>query len=212
MKEGGEKREAIEAAFYHQYGKTIAAWAQLECVLSRWFHRMLCYKPLSTGAFSHAVFYSGKSFAVKRDMLVAVLQKLDPRVSYTDMAPSPDADTLLFLRKAIKLANNYSTTRNAIVHRMSMFNTNTNRIGLVEGDHWWEDGLDIKELDIAEKNFTSLARLLQGVLLTQVNKAPQPITPQEALQQVLAMPKEASSDQPNQTAAKRQRRPRSSQA
>jgi hypothetical protein len=65
----GKNVTEITNAFYHQYGKTVDAWASLERCLAD------CFRLLSgtSVAMADAIFYSGRSFQTRRDLMYAAL-------------------------------------------------------------------------------------------------------------------------------------------
>lgn len=199
---------ALLDEFHLQYGKTLGQWADLEHVLSWWFHRLTRAADAAAGTNS-ALFYSGRSFQTRRDLLQAALDHHSPEFRAPGLKEPLDADTLTFLREAFRLAFNYSNSRNRIAHRLVMFESNSKTITLQEGDSWWsKDGHTLADLRSMETNYRALKDALVTVLIPAM--AEQPMTPQEALVRVRTMPREAHSNQPNPMRAKRQKPPQPS--
>lgn len=165
--------------FFVQYGKTIAAWASLELALNLWF----CKLTNMDGRMSTAIFYSGRSFQTRRDVLLATLE-------YARI----DQDTLAFLRAALKKSTAYSNARNQIAHRLFHFDQDRQEMVLSEGSEILSlssnAGHTISGLGQMMWNFHALDNLLLNVLFPKQRK--NPLTPQEGLARVRELPNLAS--------------------
>jgi hypothetical protein len=137
---------------------------------------------------SAAVFYSGRSFAARRDMLMAVLQ----------IGPQDDAVTV-FCRTAVKKAGQFEAGRNVTAHRLFVFDEQARSAELREGNKWWnaQGGYDLAALKAMESNFTTLKVILRDVYMTLkrpgFGESLARTTLQEGLEQVQRLPTEADS-------------------
>jgi hypothetical protein len=207
-------------AFYLQYGKALAEWANLELVLSYWFTHL---SGMGT-AMASAVFYSVNSFDAKNVMLLAALREAKrmrvPGVSQAffarrnrgeKLAKKPlESQLAKFLTKAFSKAAQYSEARNKIAHQLSMTNQDTLEVQLVERGRWWErDGLKINHLHEIETNFKSLKTILRDVwvYVCVPEKTLPRATPEEGLQQLCALPKQAHPPLPSQNPGGQQGQP-----
>lgn len=181
-------------AFYCQYGKTVDQWAMLEYALSLWFQRLTGMKP----DMSAAIFYSGRSFQTRKDLLLAALSKSDQPAEVNE-----------FCKEAFKRAFAYSGTRNMIAHRMFVFDAAANVMRLHEGEEWWRgEGLDIKALAAMGTAFGSLTGLLMDVLRPE--RCQSPATPQEGLSRLRSLASRALSTPPAPTPSETPPRPQPS--
>jgi hypothetical protein len=118
---GGKNVTEIANAFYLQYGRTVDAWASLERCLAD------CFRLLSgtSIAMADAIFYSGRSFQTRRDLMLAALA-----------TSTLDKEIIDFLAAAVRRAAEYSKFRNQIAHRIVVYNTVTEQAEMREGpDH-----------------------------------------------------------------------------
>lgn len=192
-------------AFYAQLGKALDAWATLELVLSWWF----AYLTGMHEAMARAIFYSANSYSTKRDMLRLALDTARsswrppaiPTKPYVPLLAAPK-DMTDFLSLAFKVAGQYSTARNSVAHRMTVFHEETNGYIMVDRGRWWsESGLTRDHLLEMEDNITRLKDILRDVHICLVS--PEKALPQmplaEGLRQVQSLPNQAHSLITNQS-------------
>ncbi len=176
-----EARDPAKDKFYTQYGKAMAAWADLEGVLCDWFRRIL--EPKGNGQVNaEAIFYSARSFNGRADMLKAATGAR----SLTD-------DQRTFIRKAIKRVSDYNQFRAKLAHRVTIqrsgFGPEEDGFALYEGDD--TSGRNTENPPIREehllnatRNFDALSWIIGAV------SVPGGIEPQEALQLIGRFPRE----------------------
>jgi hypothetical protein len=168
--------------FYLCYGQTLAAWAELEQNLARVFC-ILCNMNSACG-LGPALFFSGRSFATRADLLTAAVDAADK-----------DLETALVIRAIIKKARQFSSARNAIAHGVPASfweNGHTEGIRIKEGKRAYEHGgIGLPELHEAHANFSTLSMLARKVYV-----AADEGRLQEHLERVQALPKDAYK-QPN---------------
>jgi hypothetical protein len=204
-----ESENPLAKEFFEQYGKTLSEWASLEHVLSLWFNYAI-RMPQGGIGISRAIFYSGRNFDSRRNLILSALSQYEPPsfpLKFPNMPDGPNESERIFLKAAIKLAFTYSRERNRLAHRLAVHNTTEEKFELVEGDAWHMPGIDIEELRIIERNFSILKTIL---VKTLPRPTQQIMLPQEALQLILSMPSEASSLQPREKRSERRRRSQSS--
>jgi hypothetical protein len=178
--------EQAHDRFYTQYGAAMAAWSRLELALSYWFHSIAGTNNLKS---AEAIFYSGRSYQTRRDMLAAALA-----------TANLDEHTHTFLTAAFKKAARYSEARNHIAHRLFMSYDDKIDLFLQHPPHW--DSPDVHTVsDLAEmaKNFDALGVLLMRARQNRTHRGLPPLTLQEALAQVRALPNQAFPDRSSPT-------------
>lgn len=169
--------------FYIAYGKVIDEWAFIEFVLAHIFGAIT----LIDNRMSEALFYSGRSFQTRRDLLAAAIEH-SPAKGAAD-------DILEFAKACLKKANQYSTFRNALAHRLILWNHITDRGELREGDDI--ENLDSKKLYLiedlvtAQKNYHSFRMLMLKVIKPETYQPE--LSPEEGRELILALPNEAQS-------------------
>lgn len=94
--------------FYAQYGKALAAWADLEGALCRCFTRII--EPGGDGEVNgDGIFYSARSFNGRAEMLKAATASRNLTEGRRN-----------FVRKAIKKAGEYNKFRAKLAHRITI--------------------------------------------------------------------------------------------
>lgn len=173
--------------FHLEYGRAADAWATLEYVLSMWFRELAGMQNNNAAFMSSRLFYSGRSFQTRRDLLRAALEE-------TEL----DADTVAFFRAALKLSTTYSADRNRIAHRVFVQHRSPDVIRLHEGGILFDlaDGTTITELQNMTANLGRLKRILLSCLPRHRNRVP----PAEALRQLAELPTQAFSSPPDSNA------------
>lgn len=91
----------VDAAFYINYGRAMAAWGDLENSLANLMLALSKVKP----EFGFAMFYSAKSFAGRLEMVRACV----PVVRTTPQGRH-------YLKEALNKASGYATVRNRLAH------------------------------------------------------------------------------------------------
>jgi len=163
---------SVGDAFFLQYGQTLAEWAELEFVLSSWFH----FVTEMNFRMAEAVFYSGRSFNSRRDMLLRAIPQ-----------STLDEATKTFLVEAVKRASAYSAARNTIAHDLAVMCEDIDQMAIVPGDRIWSaERVTITSLKEAQQNFRSLRSLLLNGLPPGSEKQPA-----ELYRQVCTLPKKA---------------------
>lgn len=139
-----------------QYGLALSAWSQIENRLG-WLFSALCNLSSGPNGMGSALFYSGRSFASRADLLDAAI-----RANTT----APEFQKALF-RAILKKARQFSAARNRIAHG---FPSTLVGVGpyqgpkIREGDEiWLSDGIDLKMLHIAADNFLELRGLIDKI-------------------------------------------------
>lgn len=172
-----ETRSPIAERYYMQYGKAMAAWADVEMALSDWFRRAI--QPLQAqDVNADGIFYSARSFAGRADMLKAAT---DSRLL--------SGDERQFIRKALKRASVYNTFRAKLAHRVTVekrgFGPTEDGLFLHEGgDSFGKAAIDVAHLESATLNFDAL----KWIILT--TSVPGGIEPEEGRRLVSLLPKE----------------------
>ena len=142
--------------FHLQYGETLAQWALLEENLGEIF----CW--LCGFTFDHplgrAVFYSGRSFATRADLLSAAIRCSERSKELGELFAA-------ILKKARQL----SSSRNVIAHGVprNFFSDKEGCLGwtIKEGEFSWDrGGIGLHELENAEKNFRLLTIICTRIL------------------------------------------------
>jgi hypothetical protein len=176
---------AALAEFHQAYGKTLAAWSRVEEGLFEWFKRC-------TGLheqFARAVFYSARSFAGRRDMLVAAIP-----------FSTCDEKTREGIRLCLKRARTYSEFRNRVTHGHPIFTymLTPPQFVFVQGRVLSSPSDDkaatLNDLRIAADNFDRLAELLLGFHPEWQHPD---VCEQGCLAEILSLPTEANSTEPS---------------
>ncbi len=170
--------------FYHTFGKALAQWAELEYYLSLLF---ACAADL-TFQVAEAIFYSGRSFRSRADLLAAALthSKLNP--AWTD-----------FVEGVLLKAVGYEGFRNQLAHRTFHPNALDDNGGpiewrLKEGNKWNEpDGISASQVETACANFLALTNVIVYAL-HDIEKTEHPT---KHLERLVLVPSEATSSQPS---------------
>lgn len=167
--------------FYMQYGKAMAAWADLEEALCYWFRQSI--EPKGKGNVNaEGIFYSARSFNGRADMLKAASQ-----------SRLLTAEQRAFVRKAIKKASDYNKFRAKLAHRMTIqkrgFGPEEDGFALYEGDDTSgrnKENPPITETHLlhATTNFDALSWVIGSV------SVPGGIEPEEGLRLIDQFPKE----------------------
>lgn len=134
--------------FFVTYGRTLAGWAQIEYMLSRWFFRLTKIDH----NLADSLFYSGRSFQTRRDLFKVAIahdKNLDPELR-------------ALLRLILKRCNQYSSARNEISHGMVVYDSGEERMFLAQGDSLGipHHRRGIPEIDKAGDYFHTLANLM----------------------------------------------------
>ena len=165
-------------AFYIQYGKALASWAQVEDQLCVGFCLMLNQPPF--GGFARALFFSGRSFASRADLMSAAIAH-----GNVEEVAKPVWKALL------KKARQFSAARNAIAHgvpvSLHIDLAPYEGIKIKEGVGTWDEGgINVSQLAEAEGNFDKLNSMIHAAAFRQ--------TPfEECLSQVESLPNAAFS-------------------
>lgn len=172
---------AAEGAFYLEYGKAMAAWADLEHALSGWFRLALCPDNSKNDVNAEGIFYSARSFNGRIDMLKASLN-----------TRNLSAEQRQFVRKAIKRASDYNKLRSKLAHRTTVHATGygpeRDGIFLREGDDWRGDKEHLPSISTEHlQNATIHFDALKWIILT-VDLG---ISPGKGRQLIDRLPKEA---------------------
>jgi hypothetical protein len=139
--------------FYHIFGQAMAAWSEVEYGLSLWFSAStdLEYR------MAQNLFFSGRSFAARRNLLAAALASSD--------MPS---DWCGFAIECLDKARCYDSQRNRLAHGIMHTNKTDSETGqpidwkLKEQDQWESDtGLDYETVSVIAKNFQALADIIR---------------------------------------------------
>jgi hypothetical protein len=183
-----EHRPALDE-FHQTFGITMAAWAMVEDGLCDWFK-------LCTGLheqFARAVFYSARSFAGRRDMLVAAIR-----------FSSCNEKTQTGIRLCVKYARKYSEFRNRIGHGhltfthtiqppQFVFAQGRSMAGPLTAANL--DYVTVADLKIAATNFQRLTDCILG--FHPGWQAPD-VCERGCLEEIRALPIEANSTKPSQ--------------
>lgn len=170
-----------DEAFYLQYGKAMAAWADVESALSDWFRRAI--QPHGgENVNAEGIFYSARSFQGRADMLKAATH-----------SNHLSKDQRTFVRKSVKIASDYNTFRAKLAHRMAIkssgYGPGKDGMFLREGDDWrglaeHHPSIDTVQLKNATDHFGALHWL---IVITDI---PGGKTLGEGLQLIARLPKE----------------------
>ena len=139
--------------FHLAYGKALASWAVIEDALCTAF--CLCCKMNPMSQMGRSLFFSGRSFATRADLLSAAI----PHSPF-------DASHQALLKALLKKARQFSSSRNAIAHGIPI-NLHTESeaysgVKVKEGQAAWEaGGIGIDKLAEAEVNFDRLSAIIE---------------------------------------------------
>ena len=130
------------------------------------------------GGLGRAIFFSGRSFATRADLLSAVIP----------LSPF-ESDHQEFLKAILKKARQFSAGRNAIAHGIpvNLHSHDESYTGpkVKEGRTSWESGgIGIDALLMAQINFNSLAEIIEQAVFPSAQR-------EEYLLRVQALPNEA---------------------
>lgn len=182
----GEDAKRRYEEFHLQYGIALSYWATLEENLCGMFCDLCGLDP--DGDAGPAIFFSGRSFATRADLLSAAIRTSE--LGETEKA---------LFRAILKKARQFSTARNAIAHGVP---TNFKKSGnpyqgwrIKEGERTWEEGgIGIDQLRQAEANFRLLIAVSVEVCLALFPKKRRKAVPLETyLERVQALPNNAYS-------------------
>jgi hypothetical protein len=169
--------------FHLQYGVTLANWARVEEGLGGIFC-VLCGFDQHEG-MGPALFYSGRSFATRADLLSAAIRTADISTEHTEL-----------LRAVLRKSRQFSTARNQIAHGVPVhfIETKTPYQGwrIKGGEELWHPGgVSLQDLINANANFKDLSVLCveaEQSLFKRCGKRP-PLS--EYLARVHALPNDA---------------------
>lgn len=183
----GQSRRDVEQ-FYTQYGKVMAAWADVESALADWFHRSI-QPDHGKDVNAESIFYSARSFQGRSDMLKPAIE-----------SQLINDEQRLFVRKAIKRASDYNTFRSKLAHRVTVerqsHGDGKDGTFLQEGDDPFGrnehlPAISTTHLEAATLHFDALKWI---ILITDV---PRGITPEEGRRLIDRLPKEPHSPADN---------------
>lgn len=178
-----------------QFGRTLAAWAELEHSLALWFQEAC---GMTDPILSDALFYSGRSFNTRADLLRAALAK-----------GHMQAEWELVGRAIVKRAMAYSATRNAIAHGVVLPDPDKERYVIGSRTELpSETSTTIDDLKQAEANFIRLETAIYDALGTKLGTLEG--KPEEYLELIQRLPSEADSKEDTQKPPARKPRARSS--
>lgn len=140
--------------FHYVFGLTLSSWARVERTLSYWFARLT---RMNT-SMATAVFYSGRSFNARAEMLQAAI----------DRAKGLTSIETEFIKEATKRAWAYSGFRNRIAHGepiLNMLHDDQHRpkafhYSLTQGASHPRDDASLEHMQIAAENFQKLQELI----------------------------------------------------
>jgi hypothetical protein len=187
--------------FHEAFGRALSAWSSVEEGLFEWFK--LCAS-IQNENLARAIFYSARSFAARRDMLVATIP-FSPFNKKTREA----------IRLCLKRARTYSEFRNRFTHgHPSYLQGDHGRCGdefvFAQGrtyyDHDPDDYITIVDLMAATANFRALADLLLG--FHPEFQAPD-VCEAGCLAEIQALPNEANSMEPTPIRPQKKQPPQS---
>jgi len=170
--------------FHLQYGITLSEWASLEETLGEIFNRLCNFK--TWHGMGPALFYSGRSFATRADLLSAAIRTANIAEDLSEL-----------LRAILKKSRQFSTSRNTIAHGVP---THYVESGVeyqgwrVKGGEevWRPGGVGIDDLKAAHENYRTLTVICSYAFsLLNRSKRQGLLTPQEYLAQVQALPSDA---------------------
>jgi hypothetical protein len=178
--------------FFHAYGVALAEWAVVEFRLCSWF-QMAAGLTISR---AEAIFFSGRSFQTRAEMLSAALEHSKLNDAWT-----------AFAEEALAKAITYSSYRNHIAHGQVERGPSKES----DPDHWrlckpheWREGEGVgrQSLANATENFFSLAEILSDGAWLQARSYPPTA---EFLERLEALPNEAGSKSLSQKQRGRER-------
>ncbi|MGE0665794.1 MAG: hypothetical protein AB7O49_04460 [Sphingomonadales bacterium] len=150
-----EEAEQASTEFFSAYGKAMGAWAVVERNLFQWFE----YATNVPQKMARALFYSGRNYTSRSDMLKAVMA-VPSRLTESQLA---------FLKAALKRADSYYSTRNNLAHGEPAIDASPN-VDMRDRHGIFDSGTELAEqlgsavkasdLQIATSNFSALADLL----------------------------------------------------
>jgi hypothetical protein len=173
--------ENASLEFHQAYGTVLAEWANVERALFYWFWMLTGMKD----AMARAVFYSGRSFNARADMLSAVIDTLHPPEKI-----GPMREDLFFIKAGLKKSWSYSGFRNHATHGLPLMNITDDGLSftLVQGDTVKKDdaGISIDHLLNAAENYDILKQAMIDALPSHRQKSG--LTIQQCLEQVRSLP------------------------
>lgn len=179
------EQERTGAAYHQALGEAIAAWADLEDVLGHWF----CSVASINRWVGLAIFYSGRNFGTRADMLRAAIPH----------SACAEEDTAL-IKDGLAVATRYSAFRNAMAH--------DRHVQFFGGDIYFSKGPDVPKA-IREGTAHTLAHIRQAAeninRLTDLIRGPdlwveqEPGWHQRHHEQLLQLPTFAHSSEPAPT-------------
>lgn len=186
-KEQAEYINQAHGEFHHAFGTAMAEWAGLERSLYYWFARIT----RMNHEMASAVFYSGRSFNARADMLQAAIDRADVLTKIEAMS----------VQEALKKVWAYSGFRNSMAHGEPMMQIvelagqpKTFSYVLTQGKHTKPNPaaeISIQHLMIAAENFHNLKCLILDLHPGMRGKdAP---TPEECLALLRTLPSQANS-------------------
>jgi hypothetical protein len=143
-------------AFYQMYGRAMDEWVSVEWGLGLCF-ALATLMPIK---LANAVFYSGRDFHVKRDLLTAALSE-----SQLGIAEGPEI--VKFIKACQKTAGHYHRVRTMLDNRRIMWNDATQEAELRAGDDWTshnDEKIDYLVLGNIADNFEALHTIMVRTL------------------------------------------------
>ena len=190
------EQERTWAAYHQALGEAIAAWADLEDVLGHWFCGVAGVNRF-TGL---AIFYSGRNFGTRADMLAAAIAH--PQCADIEIP---------IIKTGLAVARRYSTFRNGMAH--------DRHVQFFGGDIYFSKGDDVTKA-IRLGTAHTLADILQACAnikrLTHLIRGPDLWVEQEQgwherhYELLLQLPKLAHSSEASPTPKTKKSPPRSS--
>lgn len=167
----------------------MSAWSNLEVMLSIWFITITGIKP---NRLAYAIFFSGKGFAARIDMLNAALEHGKQSRTVTPL-----------LKEIILKALAYSNARNRMAH--SYFDTPAEKGDrLLPGHSWYRDqpGLTLQDMLNASRNLSAFSTIIDDCWRGDGGRKrrgrPSPKLRRECLERLFQLPSEACSNEVSQ--------------
>ena len=165
--------------FFDSFGRLIAEWSAIERAFYTWFASVSGMKE----GMARSIFYSGKSFNSRADMLEA---------AFGNQSNMPPLD-LEFVKASLKKARAYSAFRNSVVHgepTLDILHNNSPeavlQLVLTQGkDFLGATAITIEDLDAGLESFSELKGLLHDMF--PKNRKPD-ADPEECLKRVRELP------------------------